>query len=133
VNLLDENIRQDQGVQLREWRVPFRSLVQDMARAGTQDADIIPLLQRLKRITFFTHDRDYFQPGLSHRAYGLVWLDVFDGEAAGMIRRFLQHPDFATQARRMGLVARAHHDGVDFWRRNQAGLQRVAWPAKRRT
>jgi hypothetical protein len=29
--LLDENIRQDQGVQLRRWRVPFRLLVDDIA------------------------------------------------------------------------------------------------------
>ena len=36
--LLDENIRQDQGVQLRRWRVPCRHLVDGIARAGIKVA-----------------------------------------------------------------------------------------------
>jgi hypothetical protein len=27
----------------------------------------------------------------------------------------------------MGLVIRAHHEGLEFWQRNRAALQRVAW------
>ena len=126
--LLDENIRQDQGIRLRQWRMPFRFLVEDLAQRGIQDSDIIPLLHRLKRPTFFTHDRDYFQRGLVHPAYCLVWLDVFDGEAAAFIRKFLKHPAFDTAARRMGVVARTHSDGIHFWHGKRAGLLNVGWP-----
>ena len=127
MNLLDENIRQDQGVQLRRWRVPFRVLTEDISHSGIQDPDILPLLHRLKRPTFFTHDRDFFGRKLVHRSYCLVWLDVFDGAAAEFIRRFLKHPAFSTAARRMGMVARVHHDGVDFWRRHQEARLRARW------
>lgn len=125
--LLDENIRQDQGIQLRQWRVPFRHLADDLARSGIQDPEIIPLLHRLKQPTFFTHDRDFFQRKLVHPACCLVWLDVFDGEAAKFIRAFLKHPIFDTAAKRLGIVARAHHDGIHFWQRNRTALQRAGW------
>ena len=80
MNLLDENIRQDQGEQLRKWRLKFRRVTHELTDPGVQDSDIIPLLHRTKRPTFFTHDRDYFKASLVHPSYCLVWLDVFDGE-----------------------------------------------------
>jgi hypothetical protein len=43
------------------------------------------------------------------------------------IRRVLRHPRFGTKASRMGIVARVHHDGIEFWQRNRPGSQRVAW------
>ncbi len=112
--VLDENIRQDQAIQLRRSRIPLRRLVEDSARAGIKDPDIIPLLHRLKRPTFFTHDRDFFQQRLAHWAYCLVWLEVFDGEAAWFIRAFLRHERFNTAAKRMGLVVRVHPDGIHY-------------------
>ena len=127
MNLLDENIRQDQREQLRERRVPFRALTRDLAHPGMQDAEIIPLLHRLRRLTFFTHDQDFFKRGLVHPAYCLVWLDVFDGHAAEFIRRFLKHPAFRTAAKRMGVVAHVHREGIDFWPRNREARQRVRW------
>jgi hypothetical protein len=64
---------------------------------------------------------------LCHPGYGLVWLDAAPEEAAMFICRFLRHPRFKTKASRMGLVARAHHDGVQFWQRNRPALLRVGW------
>jgi len=37
VNLLDENIRDDQRMLLRRWRIPFRQVGKGISRAGTQD------------------------------------------------------------------------------------------------
>jgi hypothetical protein len=125
--LLDENIRQDQQTQLRQWRVHCRFLVKEFARSGIQDSDIIPLLHRLKQPTFFTHDQDFFQRRLVHSAYTLVWLDVFDGEAAAFISSFLKHPLFSTSAKRMGVVARVHRSGIRIWQRSSATLRRVNW------
>jgi hypothetical protein len=128
MNLLDENIRQDQGQQLRKWRIPFRLLVRDVAGAGIQDPDIIPLLHCAKYPTFFTHDKDYFNRSLIHPAYCLVWLDLYDGDAALFTRRFLHHPRFNSHAKRMGKVVRVHPARIDSWQRGKQGQQSVAWP-----
>lgn len=87
MNLLDQNIRRDQEEHLRQWGI---------------------------RCRWLTHDRDYFKRELVHPAYGLVWLDMFDGQAAEFIRRFLRQPDFATHVRRLGKVVRVHPQRLTF-------------------
>ena len=129
MNLLDENIRHDQGQQLRKWRIPFRLLICDLARSGIQDAEIIPLLHRGKYPTLFTHDKDYFKRTLVHPAYCLVWLDLYDGEAALFVRRFLRHPEFNSHAKRMGKVVRLHPQHINSWQPGKGPLQTVKWPA----
>ena len=69
MNVLDENIRRDQGLQLRRWRVPFRFLIEEIAPSGTKDPEIIPLLHRRTGVAFFTHDQDFFRHDLVHSAY----------------------------------------------------------------
>lgn len=125
--LLDENIRDDQAIQLRRWHIPARFLVEDFTRVGIQDPEIIPILHRLKEATLFTHDRDFFRRDLAHQNYCLVWVEVFDGKAAEFIRALLKHDLFDTAAKRMGIVAHAHHDCIDFWQRNRPALRRVRW------
>ena len=129
MNLLDENFPADQVPLLNEWRIPFRQMGRDVACRGIGDDDILPLLHRFRRVTFFTLDKDFFRPWLCHRAYCLVWLDVRADDAADYVRRFLRHPRFDTQAHRMGVGARAHHDGILFWPRGQAKLLYKNWPA----
>ena len=131
MNLLDENIRQDQGELLRRWGIRFRWLTRDVARSGIQDPDVIPLLHRAHRVTFFTHDRDYFKRELLHPAYCLIWLDVFDGRAAEFIRRFLRLPAFSTHALRLGKVVRVHAHRITFWQLHGRALQTVAWNDRR--
>ena len=70
-----------------------------------------------------------FRPDLAHDGYCLVWLDVRGLEAARFIRRFLRHPAFNTSAKRMGLVIRAHVDGVSCWRPDRRLPQDTPWPA----
>ena len=127
MNLLDENFPKDQLPLLKEWHVPFRLIGPDIARLGVKDPDIIPLLHRQRGVTFFTLDWDFFNARLCHPAYCLVWLDVRADDAAHFVRRFLKHLRFNNQAQRMGIVARAHHQGVDFWQRNRAVLQNLRW------
>ena len=127
MNLLDENIRLDQAEQLRKWRIKFRRFVVDLEYPGINDAQVIPVLHRLKHPTFFTHDRDYFRRSLVHRSYCLVWLDLFDGDAASFIRSFLRHRDFRTHAGRMGIVARVHPGGIGYWKSPQSGLIKARW------
>ncbi len=130
MNLLDEQVRADQRLLLARWRIPFRQIGKDIAASGTKDENIIPLLQGLKRPTLFTHDQGFFRRQLLHPCYSLVWLDASDIEAAFYIRRFLKHPLFSTTTRRMGTVVRAHHDGIQFWRRHRPTLQTTRWMGK---
>ena len=74
--------------------------------------DILPLLHRLRRPTLLTLDRDFYKPKWRHPGYCLVWFDVYDDEAAYFIRRFLRHPEFRTQAKRMGKIIEVRHGGL---------------------
>jgi hypothetical protein len=106
---------------------PCRQIGTDFARLGAKDSDIVPLLHRKRGVTFFTLDLDFFKASLCHPAYALIWLDVRADDAAHTTRRFLKHPQFNTRVKRMGVVARAHPAGIDFWQRKPATLQRVRW------
>jgi len=130
VNLLDENIRDDQRMLLRRWRIPFRQVGKEISRAGTHDDNLLPLLHRLKRPTLFTQDEGWFKRGLCHPAYCLALLDVRYIEVAAYIRRVLCHPAFLTQAQRMGKVVRAHSDGVDYWEAKKEGRVSVGWAGR---
>ena len=81
-----------------------------------KDDEIIPFLLTLQCPTFFTLDWDYFKRGLCHARYCLVFLAVKRDESAVFIRRLLRHPEFDTQARRMGTVVRVSHTGLEVWR-----------------
>ena len=112
---------------LGRWGIPVRQIGHEVGRLGTKDPDIIPLLHRLRGVTFVTQDWDFFKPALCHSSYCLVWLDVRADDAVFYLRRFLKHARCSTQGKRMGLVARAHHDGIDFWERNRPRLQWMTW------
>ena len=127
MNMLDESIVAQQCDQLRQWRIPFRQIGADLAAYGTSDENLIPLLHRLPQPAFFSQDGDFFKASLCHAHYALVFLDVPDTEEAQFIRQFLKHPPFNTQAKRLGIVARVHAKGVQFWRKGNPGMQRAGW------
>jgi hypothetical protein len=127
LNLLDENFPKDQLPLLKGWGIPFRRIGPDFAWLGVKDHDIVPLLQRHRGVTFFSLDWDFFHAALCHPAYCVVWLDVRADDAAYFTRRFLKHARFHTQTQRMGIVARTHQKGVDFWQWNHGPLQRAKW------
>jgi len=131
MNLLDENVRQDQGHLLRRWGVNFRWLAREVARSGIKDPEVIPVLHRVHRATLLTHDADYFKRRPIHPSYSLVFLDVFDGQAAEYIRRFLRHPAFDTHARRLGKVIRVHAERISYYERRHGLVQRAHWPLAR--
>lgn len=127
MNLLDENIPSDQRAILRAWGIRCRVIGQEIARLGIGDDNIVVLLHRLKQPILFTRDGDFFKRGLCHKGYAIVWLDLAPEECAHFIRRFLGHPRFKTYARRLGVVTRVHHDGIDFWQIHRANLQSAEW------
>ena len=131
MNLLDENIPLEQRDLLRSRGVHCRVIGRDLAVSGISDDNIITLLHRLKAPTFFTRDGDFFERDKWHAGYGLVWLDAAPAESAMFIRRFVRHPRFRIQANRVGIVARVHHDGVQFWPSPRLPLRRVDWTEAR--
>jgi hypothetical protein len=110
--VLDENIAEDQRLLLRSWRIRAYQVGRDVGRAGIKDEQIIPLLLKLRRPTFFTRDLGFFDAKLSHARYGIVCLAVGPDEAASLVRRFLRHPSFHTQAQRIGRVMRVSQVGI---------------------
>jgi len=127
LNLLDENFPADQRLFLRTWGIAHRQIGDEIANAGIKDDNIIPLLHRLPRPTFFTGDGDFFSRNLCHSGYCLVWLDAPEDDSAVYVRRFLEHHTFDTERKRLGVVARAHHDGISFWARGRQPLNVEPW------
>jgi hypothetical protein len=127
VNILDENIPIDQCGFLRRWRIPVRHLGHDLSQSGIQDDEIIPLLCQWRRPTFFTCDGDFYDWKLCHARYCLVYLAVEKGGVAIFVRRLLRHPEFNTEAKRVGAVIRAAHYGLSYWRLRVNHESRVKW------
>lgn len=127
MNVLDENILAGQRVLLRRWRVAVRHIGFDVGRPSMTDAEIIPLLHQLRRPTLFTRDFDFYRRSLLHERYCLVWLDVGAAQVAEYTRRLLRHPEFDTQAKRMGSIVRVSWTGIAAWRLHAASEARFSW------
>jgi hypothetical protein len=124
--VLDENISEDQRLLLRSWRIRAYQVGRDVGGAGIKDEQLIPLIQRLRRPTFFTRDLGFFDAKLCHARYGVVCLGVEPDEAASFIRRLLRHSSCDTQAKRLGRIMRVSQSGI---RMLQPGgeEERIVW------
>jgi hypothetical protein len=126
--VLDENIPEDQRLLLRGWRIRAYQVGRDVGRAGIKDEQIVPLLLKLRRPTFFTRDLGFFAAKLCHARYGMVCLAIEPDEAASFVRRVLRHRTCDTQAKRLGRVMRISQLGIRVF---QLGGQEetIAWEA----
>ena len=125
--ILDENIPDSQRLLLRDWRIQISQIGHEVSRQGIKDEEIIPLLHRLKSVTFFTRDIGFYNRYLCHADYCLVCLAVNQYEVASFIRRFLKHPDFNTKIKRMGKVVRLTHIGLQVWQRHAEKEENFKW------
>jgi len=80
-----------------------------------KDDEIIPLLHKLHRATFFTRDLGFYKRDLCHPNYCLVILDIGQYETASFIKRVLQSKKFNTKTKRMGRVIKVTHIGIKLW------------------
>jgi hypothetical protein len=126
--VLDENFERSQRDQLRQWRIRTRQIGDEFGRKGLLDHEIVGLLQRGQRVTFFSRDRDYYRPHWCHRRYCLVFLDVPEDQKALFVRRLLRHPRFNTEAKRLGHVIRVNPTALAFWQLHAAQEEQAAWP-----
>ena len=127
MNVLDENIPKQQRQLLEHWRIRVRQIGVHLGRRGMQDPEIIPLLLRLRRPTFFTRDGGFFDQTLCHPNYSLVHLAVEKHEVALFIRRLLRRSDFNTHAKRMGTAIRVSRVGLTVWERHATRAMRRGW------
>jgi hypothetical protein len=118
MNILDEDIRADQRDLLQQHRIAVRQIGHDVAHNGIKDQQILSFLHQLRRPTFFTRDRGFYDHRLCHPGYCLVWLDIDKREVGDYVRRVLRHPRLNTQAKRMGTVIRVSSVGLHIWRRD---------------
>ena len=114
--VLDENILEGQRLRLESWRIAARQIGVDIGRKGMKDEEIVVLLRGRRGVTFFTRDAGFYLRGLRHKSYCLAVMSVGQNEVAAFARRFLRHPDFDTQAARMGKVVRVSPTGLASWR-----------------
>jgi hypothetical protein len=126
--LLDENILESQRLLLESSRIRARQIGVDFGHKGLKDEEIIVLIHRQRRVTFFTRDAGFYMPGLRHPSYCLIVMSVSQSEVAAFVRRFLSHPDFHTQALRMGRVVRLSHAGMAVWQWGKPGKFHHPWP-----
>jgi hypothetical protein len=127
VIVLDENVFESQRIQLSRWRIHLCQIGRDIARKGILDDAIIPLLRQLRRPTFVSRDRDFFDKQLCNDRFCLAFLDVRPIEVADYVRRFLRHSEFKKWSQRKGSVVRVSSSGVIVWRANASDATRFRW------
>jgi hypothetical protein len=128
MNILDEQILENQRQLLKSWRIPVRQIGYDIGRKGLKDNEIIPLLLKFRKPTFFTLDFDFFESHLCHAKYAIVCMDIRKHESAVYIRRLLRHPAFDTAAKRMGKVIRLSSLRMGVWRLHAEEEVFIDWP-----
>lgn len=128
MNVLDENIVESQRQLLRGWRIRVQQIGHELGRAGMLDDEIIPLLRRIRRLTFFTRDLRFYEAKSLSANYCLVCLAVGQHEAAVFVRKILRHPSLNTRAKRMGKVIRATHTGIRLWSLSSDEEIEMRWP-----
>jgi len=125
--VLDENFPESQRQLLRGWRVPLRQIGYEVGRKGLKDDEIVPFLLGCRRPTFFTLDQGFYRRHLCHARYSLVCVDVGQYAAAAFVRRLLRHPQFDTEAKRLGAVIRLSQRGLAMWRLHAQEEMHVGW------
>ncbi len=125
--ILDENFPDSQRQWLRGWRVPLRQIGYEVGRKGLKDEEILPFLLGCRRPTFFTLDQGFYRRDSCHARYCLVCVNVGQNAAASFIRRLLRHPQFDTEAKRLGTVLRLSQRGLTVWRLHAEKEIHVEW------
>ncbi len=113
--LLDENITKDQRELLEKWHFRIKQIGIDFKRKGIKDEQIITLLQQIKGVLFLTRDADFFRKEFCHLNYCIVFLDVEKYEVAFYIRKFLTHPLFNNNHKRLGKIIKMNQTYIQYY------------------
>lgn len=120
--LLDENITRDQRELLVRWRFQVKQIGVDFKTKGIKDEQIITLIQQTNGVLFLTRDSDFFKRKYCHSKYCIVYLDVEKLEVAYFIRKFLKHPLFNTNKKRIGKIIKVNQTLIQYYILNSDDL-----------
>ena len=127
MHILDENIPESQRQLLRSRRIQTQQIGHERGRQGMQDEEIIPLLHKIRYVTFFTRDLGFYKKHHCHSDYCLVVLNIGQYEAATFIRMFLKNTNFNTKTKRMGQVVLVTHTGLQVWQPHAEKEEKLKW------
>jgi hypothetical protein len=127
VIILDENIDEFQKQFLHKRKYRFKQIGVDVGRKGMEDENIIPLLLKTKKCTFFTLDKGFYSRELCHKNYCIVFLSVSQFETSVFIRKFLNFKEFNNQTKRNGKVFLLEHKSIKFYNLNTMKEKKVRW------
>lgn len=113
---------------LETWGIAVHQVGSDWGRKGVKDENIIVRLRDLRNPTFFTRDAEFYDWHLCHLRYCVVVIAAAQYEVASFVRRFLRHPGFKTQAKRMGKVVRISARSIAFWELHRDREASTRWP-----
>ena len=123
--LLDENIIEYQRMLLHKWGLRAHQIGYDFGRKGLEDDQIIPMLHKIGKVTFFTRDLGFYRKELCHPRYCIVCLSINQDDVAKYIRLFLQHSKFNTQAKRIAKIVRISHLQMRLWEMKNDSEQKI--------
>ena len=92
-----------------------------------KDEEIIPLIQKINKLTFLTRDLGFYKKTFCPPVYGIICLAVNQSKVSIFIRRILKVPTFDPQAKRMGKIIYVDHRGIRFWTFNVDIEEKEAW------
>ena len=130
MHVLDENITEDQAGLLRVWRIHFEQVAEGLGRVGMTDEDVIPLLHKLRSVTFFTRDVDYYKKKLCHasKSHGhaiasdqYCTRSLISAPLHGAAQQNRQHPDQLCEHAVPVFVLHATHHWRNLVERAEAG------------
>lgn len=102
---------------LAGWTTAVRS--QDLRpRQHILDDRVPEILRTLRTPTFITIDLGFWDRGLCHPGYCILYFEGGKNEqqrVPGLLRRLFRLPEFRTRTLRMGKVARIRRDSVIYW------------------
>ncbi|MDL1891356.1 hypothetical protein FBQ87_00490 [Sphingobacteriales bacterium CHB3] len=125
--LIDENIISTECAKPKKWKSSVRQIGLDIGSKGMKDYEILPFLLQLRKLTFLTRDRDYYNHRLCHHRYCLAWFDVSAVQFSDYARLFLQHRAFRTQQQRLGKIVHISIGGITYWSLKSRVKRSLSW------
>lgn len=126
--ILDENVVSDHEVQLWRWGIRTKKIGDDVGRSGMKDEEIIPLLHSLPRPVLFTNDLRFYERDSPHPNYCIVVVSAGKVEMPPLIRRFLKHPNFDSEAKCLGRIVLLTQHNLRVRQFKVSGETTLEWP-----
>jgi hypothetical protein len=112
VILVDENFTAAQCRELVAKSLRITQIGHGVASKGIIDEHIVPLLLTLRRPTFFTQDKGFFDYRLCHSSYCIVVVDAEARRVPDFVIRALRHLRLRSFRQRTGLVVKVGPSGI---------------------